>query len=345
MSVRTGIDYTALRAEVRALRDAGTQWRDIADKLAERYRISPHKALDLAQNLVYRKLKEQPNMAATNIATAEDKEARIAKEKAIREAGRCYHMEPSLYIAPYAGEQHIRIGVISDTHFGSYNAQYTHLKDFYERCKTAGITDIYHCGDLDDGSERMHAGIQYERHVVGVKAHIDNVVAHYPAITGITSHILGGNHDKSFAKDCGLDIVEEVALRRPDMHYIGLDRAIVTLAPGCRMELRHPGDGCGKTISLKAQGLVDGYASDTDKPDIMCIGHYHKAMYLVHRGVHTLYAGSFCGQTAFMLSKNLLSVVGGWILDINLDSDGNIRTFTPTFVGYTEIKNDYKNQR
>lgn len=248
---------------------------------------------------------------------------------------------PETFKAP-AADKHIRIGIVSDTHFGSKWAQYTYLTQFYKACKEQGITDIYHCGDVDDGSENMHPGIMYEHHVLGATEHINNICKHYPHVDGIMTHFITGNHDNSLMKAAGLVIGEEIQARRPDMHFLGRDVALVQLAEHCKMELRHPGDGTAYSISYKPQKMVEAYTSDS-KPNILCIGHYHKCLYMFERNVHIIMASSFCGTTPFMRSKNIRSALGGWILDIELDDTGTIKTLTPQSIAYyKDIIDDYK---
>lgn len=314
-------------------RAEGVYWHDIADELITQFpetaQLTHTQRYDTARNK-FRTIQKQ--RARSN----QEEKKRIMRE------GSAVNLLPEVYDHEHPGMTHIRIGIVSDTHFGSKYAQYSALQEFYAQCKQLGITDIYHAGDIDDGSETMHIGVMYEHHCIGATEHIRNIVEHYPQVDGIETHFITGNHDNSHMKNAGILLGEEIALRRPDMHYLGRDIAIVKLAPGCTMELRHPGDGTSYAISYKPQKIVEAYAGGK-KPNILIVGHYHKAMWFMQRNIHVLMAGSFCGTTPFMRSKNIASVVGGWVLDIDVDDAGTIKALTPTFYPfYDEVENDWR---
>ena len=315
-------------------RKAGSTWGDIARELSSKSDMTYQQAYDFARNSYRRHCK--------GVSVVKKKTPKKDPEvERIKQEGKYTNLMPETYTPGY-DTQHIRIGIVSDTHFGSKYAQYKALEDFYDRCKADGITDIYHCGDIDDGSENMHPGVMYEHHCIGATEHIKNIVEHYPHRDGITTHYITGNHDNSHMKQSGLIVGEEVAIRRPDMHYLGRDVAIIKLTDNCTMELRHPGDGSSYAVSYKPQKIVEAYPGGK-KPNILVIGHYHKALWMMHRNVHIIMAGAFCGTTPFMQSKSLTSVVGGWILDIDVKPDGTIDKLTPTFCPYySESQDDYK---
>lgn len=319
-------------------------WREIGEELLNNGFLrdsTSRQAEEYARNCYRRHVRgEDSNRSRKRAAKlhAEEKE----RIKRIKLEGSTSNLIPTFFDPGY-DVKHIRIGLVSDTHFGSKSAQYSALNDFYKRCASLGIHDIYHCGDIDDGSETMHPGVMYEHHAVGATEHLKNIVAHYPRVEGITTHFITGNHDNSHMKNSGLIIGEEIALQRPDMHYLGRDVAIVNLSPKCTMELRHPGDGTAYSVSYKPQKIAAAYTGDR-KPNILCIGHYHKALYMIERNIHIIMASSFCGTTPFMMSKNIASAVGGWVLDIDIKDDGSIDRVTPTyFPVYREREDDWRN--
>lgn len=86
-------------------------------------------------------------------------------------------------------------------------------------------------------------------------------------------------------------------------------------------------------------------AMDEDqRPTIMAVGHYHKLMYMYYLGVHCLQTGCFQSATPFTIGKGIRVSVGGWIITLHLDSEGNLISFEPKTVTFrTGIKDDYKN--
>lgn len=251
------------------------------------------------------------------------------------------NLEPSMHAAMWKGAKHISFALIGDTQMGSKYTQITHLKTFYDICKSCGIADVYHTGDITDGI-KMRPGHEYELYKISADEMRDDVVKNYPMIEGLTTHFITGNHDASLYKHVGFDIGAAIAEKRPDLDYLGRDCAIVCLTPNCKMELRHPWDGTAYAISYKTQKMVEAMDNDV-KPDILAVGHYHKAEYMYHRGVHIVQTGCFQSQTPFTRGKGIAVSMGGWIINLVVDEDGNILSFGSTFVPFaTPIKDDYK---
>lgn len=241
-------------------------------------------------------------------------------------------------------KQTVIFGLIGDTHYNSKYCQMTHLHSFYDLCKQQGITTVYHTGDIDDG-ENMRPGHTYENYTQGADEHINEIIKNYPHVEGIDTYFITGNHDASYRKHCGLDIGRQIEKERDDLHCLGRDLAVVNITPKVSMMLRHPWTGSAYALSYRPQKMIEAMeAGCVDKPNILCIGHFHKMEYLYYHGVHTLQTGCFQSATPFTVGKGISVSLGGWIVSIRLDSDGEIETITPTAVTYANaIKNDYKN--
>ena len=124
---------------------------------------------------------------------------------------------------------------------------------------------------------------------------------------------------------------------------MGRDCAVVNLTPNCTLELRHPWDGTAYALSYKIQKMIEAMESDS-KPNILAVGHYHKAEYIFYRNIHALQTGSFQAQTPFTRGKGISVNIGGWLVSIRVDEEGHIQGFAPEFVPfYFSIKDDYKN--
>lgn len=254
------------------------------------------------------------------------------------------NQEPELHNAKWDGTQIIKIAIMGDTQFGSKYAQMTYLHNFYDICEMEGIHDVYHTGDITDGL-KMRPGHEYELYEHSADGQLETVCKHYPMRNGITTHFITGNHDASLYKHVGYDIGKAIARNRSDMDYLGRDAAVVYLTPNCTLELRHPWDGSAYSISYRPQKMVEAMESDS-KPNILAIGHYHKAEYLFYRNVHVLQTGCFQGQTPFTRGKGISVHLGGWIVTVRVSDDGTIQGFSQEFVPYYKsIKDDYMNYR
>lgn len=236
----------------------------------------------------------------------------------------------------------ITFGLIGDTHFNSKYCQITYLHKFYDLCKQQGITTIYHTGDIDDG-ENMRPGHAYENYTQGADEHINEIIKNYPCVEGIDTYFITGNHDASYRKHCGFDIGRQIEKERKDLHCLGRDLAIINITPKISMMLRHPWDGTAYALSYKPQKMIEAMDED-QRPTIMAVGHYHKLMYMYYLGVHCLQTGCFQSATPFTIGKGIRVSVGGWIITLHLDNEGNLISFEPKTVTFrTGIKDDYKN--
>lgn len=254
------------------------------------------------------------------------------------------NQEPAHHKLKWDGNEVLRFAIMGDTQIGSKYAQLSYLHDFYELCNREGIKNVYHTGDITDGL-KMRVGHEYELYEVSADEMRDDVVKNYPKFDGITTHFITGNHDASIYKHVGYDIGQAIANLRPDMKYLGRDCAVVNLTPKCTLELRHPWDGTAYALSYKMQKMIEAMESDS-KPNILAVGHYHKAEYIFYRNVHALQSGCFQGQTPFTRGKGISVHMGGWLVTIYVDSNGYIQRFAPEFIPfYYSIKDDYKNFR
>jgi UDP-2,3-diacylglucosamine pyrophosphatase LpxH len=252
------------------------------------------------------------------------------------------NFEPDHSDHEWAGEQTIKFGLMGDTQFGSKYAQITALHEFYDICAKEGITTVYHTGDITDGL-KMRVGHEYELYEISADGQCEDVLVNYPKRDGITTYFITGNHDASLYKIAGYDIGRDIASRRPDMVYLGKDCAVVNLTPNCTLELRHPWDGTAYALSYKLQKMIEAMESDS-KPNILAVGHYHKAEYLFYRNVHAIQTGCFQGQTPFTRGKGISVHMGGWIVTVTVDDLGHVKRISPEFIPfYKSCKDDYKN--
>jgi len=129
----------------------------------------------------------------------------------------------------------------------------------------------------------------------------------------------------------GANIGETISLGRDDLVYLGHNFAKIWLSENCDLNLIHPTDGGAAAVSHKLQKIIDN-AEGKRKANIIAVGHYHKMGWVYWKGVHGFVVPSFQHQTDFMRDNNLKSYVGGYILTIKLDDEGNLLSVVPEFV-------------
>lgn len=253
-------------------------------------------------------------------------------------------LEPNYITEEWTGNRIIRFGLMGDTQINSKYTQLTYLHKYYDICQQEGIELVYHTGDIDEGEE-MRQGHKYECYTQGADDHIDEIVRVYPKRTGIATRFITGNHDHSLFKRAGFDIGKVIADRRDDMEYLGMSHAVINLTPNCTLELRHPIDGTAYALSYKIQKMIESM-SGGEKPNILAVGHYHKAEYFPYRNVHAVQTGCFQGQTPFTRGKGISIQLGGWIMELHVDEEGSITRMKSEFIPfYKSIPDDYINFR
>lgn len=251
------------------------------------------------------------------------------------------NQEPEHHTSKWDGGSTLRFAIMGDTQFGSKYAQITYLHEFYDLLVKEGINTVYHTGDITDGL-KMRTGHEYELYLTSADEMRDDVAANYPKRDGITTYFITGNHDASIYKHIGYDIGQAIANLRDDLVYLGRDCAVIDLTPNCKLELRHPWDGTAYALSYKMQKMIEAMEADS-KPNILAVGHYHKAEYLFYRNVHALQTGCFQGQTPFTRGKGISVQLGGWIVTVRLDAEGSILGIAPEFIPfYKSITDDWK---
>lgn len=250
--------------------------------------------------------------------------------------------QDNIHEEPWNGEKLIRFGLCGDNQSGSRYTQHTHLHSLYDVFQREGIETVYHSGDMFEGI-KMRPGHEYEIHCYGVDDNVEFAARSYPKRKGIKTKFISGNHCHSFIKSSGCDIGALLAAQRDDLEYLGMSSALVNLTPNCKLELVHPLDGTAYAISYKIQKMIDSYHGG-EKPNILAVGHYHKAEYLFYRNIYAYQTGTTQAQTPWMKGKQLAAHVGGWIVEVYVDGDGTITRSKGEFIPfYTMIKDDWKN--
>jgi biotin operon repressor len=230
----------------------------------------------------------------------------------------------------------IRFGVVSDTHLCSKECALDELHLAYDLFEREGIVDVFHPGDLVAGMGIFPAQHLYITHH-SFEDQVDFAVEHYPVRKGVTTHIIGGNHDLEgqFGRS-GSDPVKGVANQRPDFNYLGQYSAYVELPNGGSMHLLHGKGGMSYAYSYKAQKVIEGYGQGR-KPGALLLGHYHVQGNFSPRAVHTMFPACFEWQSVqFGARLGLRPTVGFHIVEARLGDDGTIVRWKPEFVQFIE---------
>ena len=215
----------------------------------------------------------------------------------------------------------IEIGVISDSHLGNKHQQITHLNRFYDLCYDRGIQVMLNCGDITDGNGKVYRGQSYDLHTHGSDAQVDYAADIYPKRKGMITYMIAGNHDESFYKSDGSDVVKRIAEKRDDLLYLGMYGANLKLGD-IKIYMLHGAGGVAYARSYKLQKIIE-QMSPQSKPHILFAGHWHVASHLpMYRNVEGFSVGCFQSQTSYLRRKGIYPTLSGLIVKIYPDEKG-----------------------
>lgn len=251
-------------------------------------------------------------------------------------------MQPTQFQFTTDKDGYFEFAACSDEHLGNKNERLDCLNDYYDQIERRGITTVFNQGNWIDGEAPFN---KHEIHTHGMDNQVRYLVDNYPQRKGVNIYAIAGeDHEGWYSRREGIDIGKhaERMMReagRTDWNNLGFMECFVPIAhresgKSSQICVVHPGGGSSYAVSYTSQKLVESFDGGS-KPAVLLIGHYHKAVYLMARNVHTLQTGTFCDQTIFMRKKRLAAHVGGWFVKIHVDPrTGAVDEFTCTFRNY-----------
>jgi hypothetical protein len=216
-------------------------------------------------------------------------------------------------------DKHLKFGVFSDAHMGHTCYRPDVLRKMIADGQRQSVEFWINCGDTIEGMSGREGHI-YELDHLGASAQINYFAKEFKffrntvySIEAQDSHG-GWYHNKNNA---GLNIGEELQRRSKHYKFIGYDEQDITFDNGLKIRLRHPGSGTAYALSYKQQKYIEAI-SGGHKPHLLFTGHFHKAIYMFYRNVHSIDCGTLCEQTPFMRKIGTPAHIGYWIIDINM---------------------------
>ena len=248
---------------------------------------------------------------------------------AIAKGGRLVPGQARVPIIDFDGER-IRIGGITDTHFGSIYTNPEMTFQAFEEFKKEKVDFIVHCGDVTEGMSNRQGHV-YELSHIGYTAQKDEavrVLKESPA----PLYLIDGNHDRWFVMSSGAYIVQDIA-KELGATYLGQDEGDISLKGKATLKLWHGLDGSSYALSYRIQKIIESF-SGGEKPSMLMAGHVHKSVYIFERNVHAYSLGTLQQQSKWMRGKRLSAHVGFWIMDVWIGKQGITKssgTFYPFY--------------
>jgi predicted phosphodiesterase len=238
------------------------------------------------------------------------------------------------------GKEHIRLAVVSDTHSGSHYEQLSALRSFYRHADDLEVDAFVHCGDWTQGSDRMHLDQPYQVHAHGADQQAKYVIATYPrSERGVKTYGITGNHDESFLKDGGINILRKIADAREDIVYVGQTGAYFSFGP-VNSYVVHPRGGMPYARSYRLQKFIEQLPISR-QIHLLLMGHLHSYALVQEHGVTAMLVPCFQSQYGWMAAGALHPAVGGLIIDIWLTDAGGVGRLAHELVRFQHVPDDW----
>ena len=242
---------------------------------------------------------------------------------------------PSLDIG--GGVKCTPIGLISDTHYGADGCAEDLVRRYYRIAyERFHVRCFLHAGDLVDGNG-VYPGQPFEQNRIGFDQQLRMAAELYPYYPDVMTYAIAGNHDESYIKNAGANIINALHLRRKDIVPLGIYQALVSVN-GFHINLHHANGSCSallpesklNSIAQRKQYIVDNYGFNVDRLDLVVVGHYHQRGFLTDRSkylVDTLsFGGTFEKPSSFVKrSFDMTNILSGYVAHLYRFPNGKKR--------------------
>lgn len=230
---------------------------------------------------------------------------------------------------PGKAKKEFRIGVISDTHFGSQACLVKESQHFINAAYDEfGVRTFLHAGDILAG-DQVYRGQIAELDHWGCQKQCQAAADALPKRDGLEYWGILGNHDVSFVKNAGIDVGKVLESMRPDFHCIGQLKQKIVLN-GVEVELAHlKSSAHARSYSLEKH--VYRTVSMSNQPKVIFCGHRHTNGYFEVQRIHNFLVPCFEDVSMFLKYNDMMPSVGGIIVDFFLDDNNDIIRLVPQF--------------
>jgi predicted phosphodiesterase len=225
--------------------------------------------------------------------------------------------------------EHVKFLALGDDHIGSLYFEESVLLSAFKEAEKQGCSFMVNTGDLIEGMSGR-AGHVYELRNIGYSEQRKEAIRLYSQWKK-PCYVIEGNHPAwiNTKQDAGLNIIEDIAEKVPDMHYLGGHEGRLEIN-GVSIMLVHGNDASGSyAFSYRLQKIAEMFTGG-EKPQICFVGHSHKSIFIQDRNILMVSTGSIQYQSGFMRSKRIPAHTGFWIIDM-VTHNNEVKSFTPTW--------------
>ena len=233
----------------------------------------------------------------------------------------------------------LRLGVFSDTHFGSKNACKDQCADFMRRAHDDfGVKTFVHSGDILAGN-KVYRGQEVELEAWGLEDQCAICAETLPEFKDAHTYYILGNHDVDFIKSAGAHPAATLRDMRKDMTCIG--ELCETLA----VPLSKDRDFIIELAHIKSSAHARSYSlekhiyrtiSKDNSPDVSFSGHRHTNGYFSVQGIDTFLVPCFEAPGYFAKYGDYYPSIGGIVVTFEFDGTGNTSVLDMKWIRYND---------
>lgn len=236
-------------------------------------------------------------------------------------------------VSSFSINRTIKLGIISDTHFGSQAACPEYISHFINTAYAEGVRKIVHGGDILTGNSVYRRQVAELSHW-GCHNQCLEACKGLPQKKDLEYYVLLGNHDMDFVTTAGVDPGLILESMRPDIKVIGHIKGNIKLQPeNILIEVVH----IKSSAHARSYPLEKHLAKSVSKgflPDIVLAGHRHCSGYFPVNGVQCFMLPCFEDENIFVKYHDFVPEVGGLILTLGLNAENKIISCSPEFRYY-----------
>ena len=211
---------------------------------------------------------------------------------------------------------HALFWAIWDTHMGSKAHNNSWLQKYYDIMQEKWVKTVLHAWDLVDWYN------VYKWHAFELSKHwsdeqLQEVIENYPKREWIDTYFISGNHDESLLQMAWYDIGKMVDKFRDDMHYLWFYNARIIIN-WVDVEIQHWWWSNSYAWSYKPQKYLEN-ADPKNQPNVFLLWHYHTALYMFYRKIHTFMVWAFQWETNLSKRFKLGNTQWWWKIEVWLD--------------------------
>ncbi len=199
--------------------------------------------------------------------------------------------------------------------------------------------DFFACtGDILDGWYQNRPQSLFEQNAIGADQQLTMAVKELKKLPKeIPFFFITGNHTyQTYMRGAGIEIGPKlVDLMKEEgyknFYYLGNGEGNIALRNGSKITMLHPDGGTAYAISYRSQKIAESLTGG-EKPEVLLIGHFHKAEYIFYRNIHIIQSGTLEGQTKFMRGRHIPAHTGFWVVETHgKRKNHQVDVITPKF--------------